>query len=236
MKEKILDRLRKLIRHEQSARAIGNMKEAAAFAMKIQELLDQHDLSLGDIDIEESRASVKGECFRDLPITQVWQKNFLHALAELHGCRMILDSGGTAMIVGSDFDREIVIELFQYFEALGRHLADRHIRHWQQTPDYTRKRKKSFYTRRYKMAFLYGYQEVVIERMTEQKEADKAAASNETALIYIGNKLADATAWVNNNLKIHAVKDKGKKLRMDAYLHGRMAGRSVALTTKTVNG
>jgi len=39
MNEKIIDRLRKLIRHERSAREIGNVAEAAAFAATIQALL-----------------------------------------------------------------------------------------------------------------------------------------------------------------------------------------------------
>ena len=233
MKDKIIEKLKKLIRHEQSARAIGNVDEAAAFAMKIQELLDAYNLSLSEIDIAEARESVSGTNYPDLRMAQLWQKNFLGDLAEIHGCRMILSSSG-AIIVGSEIDREIVVELYRYFEALGQHLCDRHVKAWQQTPNYRRKRKKTFYTRRYKTAYLIGYQSALLERIQEQQDLDKQQASNETAMIYIGNKLADASTWVDSNLRVETTKPKSQKIRSDAFHAGRAAGRSVALTTKTI--
>jgi Protein of unknown function (DUF2786) len=234
MENKILEKLKKLIRHERSARSIGNVEEAAAFAIKIQELLDQYNLSLNEIDIEETRSTVKGAYYA-YNTAQFWQRAFLRDLGELHGCDIIFETKG-ATLIGSELDREIVGEMYGYFEPLGRHLCDCHVREWQKTPDYRRKRKKTFYTRRYKIAFCFGYQSALVERLEEQQKADMAASNNEVALIYIGNKLADARAWTAANLKTTMVKAKRQKMRSDAFYAGRDAGRSVALTTKTVNG
>ena len=50
MNNPIIEKLRKLIAHEKSARSIGNIHEAEAFASRIQTLLDEHKLSMGEVE------------------------------------------------------------------------------------------------------------------------------------------------------------------------------------------
>lgn len=49
MPSAIVERLRKLIEHEESANAIGNFAEAEAFAEKFQQLMEAHNLTLADL-------------------------------------------------------------------------------------------------------------------------------------------------------------------------------------------
>lgn len=49
MRSDIIEILRKLIEHEKSANAIGNFAEAEAFAEKIQQLMQAHDLTMADL-------------------------------------------------------------------------------------------------------------------------------------------------------------------------------------------
>ena len=50
--DQIIEKLRKLIAHEQSARTIGNIAEAEAFASKIQDLLTAHKLDMSEVDFQ----------------------------------------------------------------------------------------------------------------------------------------------------------------------------------------
>lgn len=61
MENKILEKLRKLLLHKESAEQIGSSAEAEAFALKIQKLLNQYNLSLSDIDLEERKNNMVRE-------------------------------------------------------------------------------------------------------------------------------------------------------------------------------
>lgn len=53
----IIDKLAKMLRHQESAKAIGSIAEAEAFATRIQELLDKHKLEMSDIQFSEQEAA-----------------------------------------------------------------------------------------------------------------------------------------------------------------------------------
>lgn len=53
MENPIIEKLRKLIAMEQSARSIGSLAEAEAFASKVQELLSKHKLEMSEIELDE---------------------------------------------------------------------------------------------------------------------------------------------------------------------------------------
>ena len=234
MTDKIIDRLRKLIRQEQSARSIGSIGEAEAFAAKIQETLDAYNLAMSDIDINESRSSVDGN-LTSYKVQQNWQLQLLSDICDLNGCRMIL-APPFAAIVGSDVDRNLVNELYPYFENLGLDLLRGSIKEFRNSPYYQRKRKKHRATLSYKDSFLLGYTIALTGRLRSQHEESMAAASISTALIYIGNKLADADAFISKNLQIERVPVKMKRstFRDPAFFAGLEAGGSVALTSKAL--
>jgi hypothetical protein len=49
MRPSLIETLRKLIEHEKSAYAIGNIAEAEAFAEKFQQLMEVHELTMADL-------------------------------------------------------------------------------------------------------------------------------------------------------------------------------------------
>lgn len=57
MENPIIEKLRKLIAMEQSARSIGSLAEAEAFASKVQELLSKHKLEMSEIELDEQEES-----------------------------------------------------------------------------------------------------------------------------------------------------------------------------------
>ncbi len=227
---KVVELLLKLIRHERSAREIGNLQEAEAFAVKIQALLTKHNLSLSEIDIEEAKASV-GYSDENFAATKQWHKFFAHNLAKLHGCEAVF-SRNRVQIAGTEFDRAVVAEIYQYFVELGEHLSSLALREWKKTPAYTRKRKRSFYSKNYKNSYGLGYQQTLTKRMREQLEQDLQNESDSTALVYIGNRLAETQAFIGPRTRQRQMKT--KNVETSAFQKGRQAGNDVSLSTKAI--
>lgn len=234
MTEKIIDRLRKLLRHERSARSVGNVAEAEAFAAKIQQQLDSYNLSLSEIDIEEARSSVDSET-TDYKVQLVWQRHLLSTIAGINGCKVVLIPP-FVHIVGTINDRAIVSEFYKYFEQLGIDLAAASLAEYKATGVYKRKRKKTRATVSYKGSFLLGYALALGDRLQKQHAENLSAANESTALIYIGNKLADAEMFVSRTMEIiqHKTPSQKKRFRDPAFFFGLQAGESVALTTKNL--
>lgn len=235
MNERIIDRLRKLLNHERSAREIGNIEEAEAFAVKIQQMLDNYNLAMSDIDIEEARSTVAGE-ETEYKVQHVWQRQLLGQIAEINGCQMIV-TPPYICIVGTEGDRAIVNEVYRYFEGLGLDLAMASLKEYKALGEYRRKRKKTRATLSYKGSFLLGYALSLSRRLQDQHKASMQTASEGTALIYIGNKMVDAEHWTNTNMVIRtrpAKKVKAQVFRNPAFSAGIAAGESVALTSKTI--
>jgi Protein of unknown function (DUF2786) len=236
MNEAIIDKLRKLINHEKSARSIGSIAEAEIFAEKVQELLDQYNLSLSDIDMTEVRQTT-GRTDVDLKVRHRWQHILATEIGKLNGCLIVGAGVNGSMVIGSRIDRLIVIEIWEYFESLCRALADRYMKEYRSSLVYRLKRKKHFHSRRARFSFCLGFAVTLARRLKAKHEADLAASQTSTALVFIGDKLMDAQDWVDDNLRIveSAWPRIGRRnIHDDAYERGVAMGNTVALTTKTV--
>jgi hypothetical protein len=231
----IIDRLRKLINHERSARSIGSVAEAELFAEKIQELLDLYNLSLSDIDMKEVRKTT-GQTKVDMKINHYWQSVFANAIASFNGCRIVGRWDGM-LVIGATVDRLIVIEIYEYFESLCRIFADRYMKEYHKSKEYRRKLRKHMHSRKQRNSYSTGFVAALIKRFREKHDAALAAQQTSTALIFIGNKLADADDWIEDNLRVVEVSN-GRPGRAGwdwaAFHHGVADGDKVALTTKTV--
>jgi len=185
-------------------------------------LLDQHNLSLDDVQIEESRSSVGMEETR-LRIRSKWRRVLLNNIALLNGVRMIYQAdNSTATLVGAEDDRRVTQFVYEYFEELGLHLAR------------TASRRIG---RGWHNAFMVGYSIRVSERLkAEHEKSLQTAAAGSAALIYIGNKLAEADKF-DVGFETEEVKPKFRALNRFGYDAGFAAGDSVALNSgRTVGG
>lgn len=97
LSNEVLIKIRKLIEHERSAREIGSLLEADAFAAKISELCDRHRIAISEVpeaerrsDIQESdwEPSEAGE--KQLNRRSVWQVRMASAIAHGHYCALML--------------------------------------------------------------------------------------------------------------------------------------------------
>lgn len=233
MNEKIIDRLRKLIRHERSAREIGNVAEAAAFAATIQAFIDKYNIELSEIDLEVKESDVCSETLA-ADCKQQWMKLLLINIAEINGCSIVFHSTGYN-VYGTPMDIELVSMLYEYFAELGVHLQRLAVMKYKLSPEYSRKRKRTRATLSFKDSFGLGYMKALIGRLREQR---RESYSGSQAMIYIGNKLANSEAAVDalRGIRRLKVKVKSARLRNPAFGFGLEAGRSVALTPNAIAG
>lgn len=221
MNNKVQEKLRKLIEHQKSAEAIGNIHEAAAFAAKLQELLDKHNLSMSDIDMREQDKTM-GRTDSKVSLRFTWKQFLMTAVAETNGCRLFMDYKKNAILIGTEPDRLVVLDLFDYFSDLGDALLTVY-----------RKEHRALYGTiggNFNKSFLYGYQYALGERLRRAHRESIENAQQSTALVFIGNKLAKADQFARDNMQWR----NGKKKNLDikdwgGFDAGRRAGNSVAL-------
>lgn len=134
MNQPIIDKIRKLLAHEKSARAIGSIKEAQAFMAKVQELLDQHKLGMDEVDFdareegepinaEHVGAADEAAGFR-CGKKSLWQIHLAMAIADCNNCQVVLSVGNALYFVGRTSDRQICKMLFIYLIELAFHLNE----------------------------------------------------------------------------------------------------------------
>lgn len=127
----IIDKLQKLIAMEQSAREIGSLAEASAFAGKVQELLTKHKLTMDDVEI---KARKEEEPIQWEPVTpaerrwkkmDLWRQIIADSVAKSNTCAYIAISPDMLkkarvsvpmfFFVGRRSDRDLCKTLFFHF-------------------------------------------------------------------------------------------------------------------------
>lgn len=123
-RENIIEKIRKLQAHAESAHKLGNVEEAQLFAGKVSELLMRHKLEMSDIDTEEHSQDDEidstvvdprdhGYEFASKRI--YWQEHLASIVAHYNFCRiMVLPGRNKIFFVGKAEDRAVAIYLFVY--------------------------------------------------------------------------------------------------------------------------
>lgn len=126
IKNKILEKIRKLMNKQKSAESIGNLEEAAIFAAKISELLTKYNLSKFEIGKGKEKSDIKDRFFDHIKPAKnegKWVYALYNLLCRYNYCTLIsvytkhIDNGSYktvytgATIFGSPENIEIVIFL-----------------------------------------------------------------------------------------------------------------------------
>lgn len=255
MSEKIIDKLAKLIKHEQSARSIGNMHEAEAFAGRIQILLTQHQLSMSDIDIEAETQDVEqvgkqginprdiGQKFTGKRIQ--WQITLLKWIAKTNNCSTLITQGSNFQtVVGFNADRQNVVAVYSYFVKLAQELCETHFTVHKMSPEYQAYMADDFnwvgekraYSRTWKRSWLEGFVAAVTNRMwvTYSDTLKVAEDQNQCqGLVHLRNKQALVKDFMNNGNYKNISQSKAG-VNSSAYGQGKAVGNGVALSGKAI--
>lgn len=258
MENLIINKLVKLLKHQESARAIGSIAEAEAFAGRIQELLTKHKLEMSDIQFVEQEQAEPIEqqhvTPEDLGIARErrrieWQEDLATAVAYSNDCQTLISNrSNAAFFVGRKSDREICVALHRYFLTLIVEMSEKAA---EQAKDNERGKCKarlgSYYTgadfrwhmRNFRVSFCAGMSTAIQQRLYERRRVLEAAAKQEsetsTALIHLRKTSEAINAYLEDlfkDRKPRKAKDNIAETRhvSDAYQAGEQAGRKVALT------
>lgn len=125
MTQKVMDRLRKLLNKATSAREIGSVPEAEAFAAKARELLEKYKLDMSEVSLEEQEKeepvgygeTVTPKHAKAKP--ENWSSDLAWYVAAHFCCRiLVFQKSNKVLLVGRPTDRAIcayVIERLLHF-------------------------------------------------------------------------------------------------------------------------
>lgn len=254
----MIEKLRKLIAHEQSARSIGNIQEAEAFASRIQDLLTAHKLSMSEVEFQAREdgepidwelvdsAEVAG---RNKRVRVYWRIKIAKAIAKVNSCVPVNRNTSSFFFVGRTSDRELAKILYIYMVELGEELCnkaacenretqalkfnlDRHIQSYN-VPDWA---KPAFnkWMREYRESWKTGFGDAIatrlIARYEETLRAQESVSSN--AIIHLKRD----TLAVQDFLKGKIRRARGVSASTgndDGYSHGQSTGSAVNLSPRS---
>lgn len=197
VQEKVIDKLRKLNAHAESAAKLGNEAEAQAFASMVQRLLLEHKLSMTDVEWEQREAEEPVERryvdfekhgLRNKKARVPWTEKLANIVARAHDCRMLLAGRHTnrVVFVGARSDVQQCEYTFIVLVRLAERVAERaYVKYFyecQAASDVT-------LARGFKINFLWGFLVRLQERLEAERSATRAGATT-LALVHVSKALA----------------------------------------------
>ncbi len=213
MTEKIIDKIRKLHLHAQSAEKIGSDAEAQAFAQMVNRLLNQHRLEMTDIQFEEKRKSEPvtqveidfrkhGDTYRGKKVewkykkTRVeWIEKLASIVARAHSCEiLVFENSNRLGLVGTETNRQIaeyvLITLMRSAEKVS----------WDEYAKYFYKCRDEGHVesaRGFRHAWLIGFIGRISERFEEEKRKMQGDTTG-TALVRYDRERMDVQDFIKN--------------------------------------
>jgi len=253
--ESVIELLAKLMRHEQSARDIGSLAEAEAFASKVQQLLTAHKLDMSEIQFEEREqfepvgqeiVSAHDLGIKRRPKRVRWQERLASAIAECNGCTLLItDHANTVFFVGRTSDRQVCVHIYGRFVRMAFELSEKSAG---ENRDEQRDKCKedngavfAHWMRAYKNSFCVGFSNAMQTRFYEQRrqmeEAKKEADGEGCSAMVHMRKDAEAIKVYLDDLFKGRKESKAKpnfdsdSFNRDGYHSGQKAGNTVALAS-----
>ncbi len=229
-REKVLDRVRRLLRLAESP----NVHEAALAAARAQELMVRHRIEAATLDGGRDGSGIVD--LRDEPLEaskrlRPWKTRLGDVVARANGCRVyLLDRGGirSLVLVGRAEDAALVRALY---ESLVTRVECLTRAHGQQR------------ARAYRNAFRLGVVATLEERLALASKAAKERAlrgevgdEGEAPLAEAGTAIARLEArdaevdrFMERELGVRRGRARGLRADAEGYARGRIAGHTVAL-------
>jgi hypothetical protein len=253
----VMDKLRKLIAHEQSAQSMGSQAEAEAFADRIAEMLIKHKLERSDVEVQAETAepigkdTVKPEDFGGkVPTSRTkavaWQVSLAQGVCSATGCGLLWSTyDGGAVFCGKSADRESAKGLYCYMGALaidqawkiGQKEKPAIIREVKRMWGETSFGHQSQAMKVWRESYLTGFANEVASRLRETVKQEMVKAEGSTAMVHVRKDQAAVEAFIHNTSSGKKGCDVGSRfgrMNYDAYSKGQDHGQKVALTDKVL--
>jgi hypothetical protein len=239
----VIDKIRKLMKHRDSAAAIGSEHEAAAFAEKIQQLMTEHEIEISQIKMDERDSAyddkVDKEYFvywkHDIPIRRKmqWQHTLATSVARAHFCEILIPNSKSEnwlFFVGKQANRTVAIYMFTVLCRTALNLAQiEYLKAWkieQREGDVTR-------LRGFKQSFLSSFVDRVAFRYL--KAAVEARVKSETTALILRNVENDVKLFMSSFSPAENSANEGDVWNEVGRRAGRNVGDKVSLAANAVN-
>ena len=236
--DSVIIKLQKLIAHEQSARQIGNIAEAEAFAGKIAGLLFAHKLSMSEVECadEERNEPIAQETIDGLRAP--WAGTLAMGIAGSSFCKVIQSHSGY-IFIGRTSDRMAALTMFRHLAILGRKLSESEFAEYKKTEKY--QYEVSFrpgIAKTWKASFLHGYAHSLSLRLqAERKVLMSQAAVAGSSMVWIDKtENALASYMADKFPRLGRSRSSHSHLHGDAYRAGQYRGSSVNLKSQHALG
>ncbi|KIL97602.1 hypothetical protein CCC_00663 [Paramagnetospirillum magnetotacticum MS-1] len=196
-------------------------EEALAAAAKVAQLLDQHDLSISDLELRQEQceqSAIETRRKQRQPISAC-----IPAIADYCDCKVWLekDEGGIRYVF---FGLRPSIEMARYVHDV---IAQAMQGGWD---SYIRSQRFVRHRHDEKGSFLFGMAVSIAGKLTEMKQ-DRDEANRRSSgrdLVLVRHAIVDAE-YEKLNLNLRKGRASGKKVEAQAFEAGQAAGRSLAL-------
>lgn len=238
--DSVIEKIRKLIAHADSARAIGSLAEAEAFGAKVSELLAKHKLEMSDVEfaavketdpIARQYVHPREGGYRKVAVRQWWRESLGSTIARAHFCRILVyEKHNGLTFVGRGADRAVAVHLFI---VLGRALERLVEREWRKAQKSHREWQDALFPedraeigRVWKTSFLDGAVAGIGDRLRKARE-DMTVGLSSTALVKLDDKEVDEYLGTLKASKAKSVRL--PLLDVAAYRAGQRAAQDIAL-------
>lgn len=187
---KMIDKIKKLLAKSDSAKELGNTAEAETYAMKVQELLIQHNLEMADLK-EEEKSEIIMEVMDLKDIFNIgksegpWITQLIGTLAMYNLCRIIIIgrmSGNKIYIFGEEHNIEVVKYMHDQIVTKVKKLS---LKAWS---EYRGMEKRNTFLRGYKSGVVIG----ITSKLREQQANQMNQYEGMTGLVKVNDhKLND---------------------------------------------
>lgn len=230
MQEKIIDKIRKLLAHKESAEKIGSIKEAEVFAARISKLLSDYKLEMSDISNNQKvEEEIEKEYvdLNNLDIPETLRKDELlvtlaYIIAKANFCIVVsTHKSNRFYLIGKKTDKQIAIYIFHLLYRASREMAEAEYRreYYKHKIRGEEEKMKGF-----KKAFLHGFNLAIHERLKRQE----AERTQEEGLI-LKSELDKVIKWTHQHMK---TKESSSKLNISnetAKNRGYSYGKSIPI-------
>lgn len=228
----VTEKLRKLIEHEKSARSIGNISEAEAFAAKITELLFKHNMEMSDVEIaqQEKDEPIDREYVSMGGKRSAWMEMLADTVAKSCFCgHMILPGTDSQIFVGRTSDRVAAAALYRYLAGCGISLCNGEKREFRKRNPYVDSRQRQQFANRFGKSFMLGFASAISQRLHTQLD-QLAACDSGCALVLRKSDAVDQ--WFNQKHFGFARSINVSANSTDGFSRGIRAGHAVSLKAR----